>query len=42
MTDFEKMVIDLLICGECIEIFRLVLTVIRLVRKDWRRKKKDE
>lgn len=42
MTDFEMMVVDLLIGMEVIEVIRLLITLARVFRRDWRRKKKDE
>lgn len=42
MTDFQSMVIDLLIGMEVMEAIRLFITLARLFRRDWRRKKKDE
>lgn len=42
MTAYEQMVIDLLIGMEVIEALRLLITLARVFRRDWRRKKKDE
>lgn len=42
MTDFQVMVIDLLIAMDVMEAVRLLAMAYRWLRKDWRRKKKDE
>lgn len=42
MSAFEMIVIDLLVGMEIMELIRTLPVIVRMLKKDWRRKKKDE
>lgn len=42
MTAFEILVVDLLVGIQVTELVRLGITFVRWIKRDWRRKEKDE